>query len=463
MQTKKVLTSYVQNDSDTGRKISAGEKIASIASLHAMILNCSHTEAKILSFIWMRGYPYDKEWVEIYNEEFVYGTYTYLRDAIILHGLGIDERHIRAGMKGLLEKELITRKGNLKQNGRIRMNYRINFEKGLDMLKKPKNFKEPPPEFFKEGVERAKKSNLKQPKARVAESVRRGVAESVPLDSENILFDSENKRKYTAPTARKPRIQVEEFLTKEKTKEKIQESLARAESKSKAAADKKQARAEKIETVAGLETTWAAEVKSMFPEYQMQGWTRKDLGMAAQLRKKWAADNNGDKLAPFLKWAIQNWSRMMKAKFSWMNNPAAPIYPKLDFLIWKKQEFIECFSDEKFLTQQLPITSRDKEIMLLKRRGMTHSQAVEEVDRREVKSKFIDDLAKEKREAEWYALANKQKADKLEKENRELVNRHGAELQEKVKRGENFMNPGSYKPKPLNRPRDADGLYIFEE
>ncbi len=425
-------------------RISVVEKLETLPALHAMMRWCSGREKDVLMFIWLRVTGWGKKIEHIRPVHFIDGV-SGGEGELCAYGLGIAPRHLRTHINSLIKKGFINRDLRTMRGKANWPWYSINFERGLNMLKQPK------PKKNKE------KMTIAAPKIQRTTSVLSEADNFCPHTNPEILKPRNTERKNTAPTARKPRNQVKEVSVKEK----IQESLARAADKSKAASDKKQAKAEKLETVPGLETAWAAEVKSIFPEYRMQGWTRKDSGMAAQLRKKWAADNNGDKLAPFLKWAVQNWSRMMAAKFSWMNNPAAPIYPKLDFLIWKKQEFIECFSDEKFLTQQLPITSRDKEIMLLKRRGMTQAQAVEEVDRREVKSKFTDDLIKEKQEAEWYAIANKQKADKLEKENRELVNAHGKELQEKWKRGEDFVNRGSSPLKPNKEYKyDAEGYII---
>ena len=126
-------------------------------------------------------------------------------------------------------------------------------------------------------------------------------------------------------------------------------------------------------TAKDFEYVWITSVKSAYPDYPTEPFLVKHLGMTKKLLKNLPQIAEKPPLE-FLKWSIENWNLVTKSKLKGLKSPA-PTYPKLEFFISFKKEFIDVVCSEAYYREISRDDIYSKSYKRLLREGVSEEQA----------------------------------------------------------------------------------------
>ena len=407
-------------------EVSAAEKFETLKALHGLGALVTAQEFQILHFIWMRTIFWGKARAYVSVRHILEGVFDRATGECVAPPINICERHARRLLGELIEQGMLIRE---MQNGSGGYPYyRINFEKGFQMLCEPKKKKE------KQG------KGLAQPK-QVDPPATHSSPPCYPKQATKYeKRDYEKKKCAATPRDISAVNQLKENMNviKENNKTRRKEKVKRGGGKTNEA----------------LEIIWQDAARATFPEMPLAAkWSSKEHGQVSAFKKSLAEEKI--EAGAFLTFAAESWARVGALYFR-KGKVEFPKYPDMGFLMTFKKSFIAAFADTRFNERQLKITRDERQLQKYIRMGYTQAQAEKMIADNVKEAAAIQKATEKASKAEMDARALAAKNAQLEKENRELQIQRGKELQQQER-----MNRGSNKVKP--KPKlDKEGFAVFE-
>ena len=329
-------------------------------------------EFRMLLFIFDRTAGWGKEWEVIPMRHFLKGVVS-SEGIIYAPSLPFSESTIRRILRSLIDKGML-----LKRSGSL-TRYSLNYEW---------------------------KEDMKIPK-RLQEKGKDSLNEAVTGDRGGVMGDSD-ERSLVTPHKEKEKEEGKNRIcadaphhapTRIETREELEHSLARIESKSQA---KRSSKSDKgyccrgkdgglVPNVEAMRIRWVDLHTKYFEDYPSVALPSKSLHMLRSYAKEWNTRNAGMEWVDFLEWVFKNWREVCSTSFRWMSNPPKAPLPSL-VVSSKLRTFLEdAWRNRESLAKlyKLPPRERDIRFMMVDRglsRELAEKMSRERKDSLEIKS-----------------------------------------------------------------------------
>jgi hypothetical protein len=412
--------------------ITPNEKFHSLTIINKFMPHISPAEFSVVYFVWLRTIYWGKPKEYVCFRHFLEG----IPDTV--EPLNISRSTLIRSLKNLVSGGMLFRAYH-RDGG---SSFTINFSWGPEMLKQPKNPKQ------------KTTGGLKSSKKIAEKSTEKGGVKMTLGGCQNDTHKYENNKSVHTGVSGKPQTPDTEVLS---ATENLTKSTKEAQERSRAQRAKNLARAAERESVADLERLWQEAMRIAHPEYPIISWTKKQYGQARNLRDAFRAKNPDAKFAPFLKFCIDDWDRVIAFRFSWKDDLVCPEFPDIDFIFGFKKEFLFTYADKEFHTRSLGLSEYEREMRKYKKMGYTEEQAEKAIKHSAENSKAVQKQRERAEQLESGVRGLSKKVKQLEHEKAMLEIQRGRELMKQRKQKKSD-------PEPVKRniPVDADGWAEFK-